>query len=229
LNCLAFWSNNSTTRSYESTAFLNDLALYIDTLDSIHHKNDVNDTLNDALITTLELDIHAPVKTFKIKSRACPYVTIETKTLMKKRDTLHRIFLMTRKESDWYNYKLIRNQVKVILKQAEENYMKRNVLQHKNNSTSLWKIINRYIPSKSTPKPTYSKDPLTVANVRWPRRAMTVNTRRFFYHYTRRFFSSELHATFFQCNNYTRRFFQCNNYTRRFFNAIITRDVFSMQ
>jgi hypothetical protein len=52
-----------------------------------------------------------------------------------------------------------------------------------------------------------------------PRRAMSVNTRRFFYHYTRRFFSSELHATFFQCNNYTRRFFQCNN--------LFARDVFS--
>ena len=62
----------------KSTAFLNYLALYIDTFDSIHHKNDVNEkliTLNDALITTL--DIHAPVKTFKIKSRPCPYVTVE--------------------------------------------------------------------------------------------------------------------------------------------------------
>ena len=66
----------STTRSYkyyESTAFLNDFSLYIDTLYSIHHKNDVNEklvTFNDALITTLDI-MHAPVKTFKIKSRPC--------------------------------------------------------------------------------------------------------------------------------------------------------------
>lgn len=160
--------NYRTTRSYknyEPTAFLIDLAPYVDTLDIVHYKNDVNEklaTLNDALFTIL--DIHAPVKTFKIKSRPCPYVTVEIKTLMKQRDTLHRIFLRTRRESDWNNYKLIRNQVKVILKQAEENYTKRNVLQHKNNSNSLWKIINRCIPSKSTTKLTYSKDHLIVAN-----------------------------------------------------------------
>ena len=64
--------------------------------------------------------------------------------------------------------------------------------------------------------------------VRWPRRAMTVNTRRFFYHYTRRFFpsklhspffSSEWHATFFRCNNLIHAaFFKCNiNCTRRVF------------
>jgi hypothetical protein len=56
---------------------------------------------------------------------------------------------------------------------------------------------------------------------------MTVNTRRFFYHYTRRFFY-----------HYTRRFFPSLitlavfffRITRDvFFNAIITRDVFSMQ
>jgi hypothetical protein len=61
---------------------------------------------------------------------------------------------------------------------------------------------------------------------------MTVNTRRFFYHYTRRFFHfpSKLHSPFF-LQNYTRRFFQgciwCNNYTRRFFNASYTRRFFN--
>jgi hypothetical protein len=69
---------------------------------------------------------------------------------------------------------------------------------------------------------------------------MTVNTRRFFYHYTHRFFpfkitlavfSSELiHATFFPGMTQliiTRDVFSMQYYTRRFFNAIITRDVFS--
>ena len=38
----------------------------------------------------------------------------------------------------------------------------------------------------------------SMRHVRWPRRAMTVNTRRFFfYHYTRRLFSSKLHSPFF--------------------------------
>jgi hypothetical protein len=69
----------------------------------------------------------------------------------------------------------------------------------------------------------------------------------FFYHYTRRFFSSKLHSSFFFLQIYTHRFFfritrdvffrddaiitrdifSMQYYTRRFFNAIITRDVFS--
>ena len=52
--------------------------------------------------------------------------------------------------------------------------------------------------------------------LRWPRRAMTVNNRRFFL---------PLHSSFFPLQNYTRRYF-LQNYTRRFFNAIITCDVF---
>jgi hypothetical protein len=73
--------------------------------------------------------------------------------------------------------------------------------------------------------------------LRWPRRAMTVNTRRFFtitlvvffpskLHSP--FFSSELHATFFLRDDaiITRDVFSMQYYTRRFFNAIITRDVF---
>ena len=46
-----------------------------------------------------------------------------------------------------------------------------------------------------------------VYRVRWPRRAMTVNTRRFFFTIT---------LVVFFLQNYTRRFF-LQNYTRRFF------------
>jgi hypothetical protein len=67
---------------------------------------------------------------------------------------------------------------------------------------------------------------------------MTVNTRRFFYHYTRRFFSFKitLAVFFFRITRdvffrddaiITRDVFSMQYYTRRFFNAIITRDVFS--
>ena len=67
---------------------------------------------------------------------------------------------------------------------------------------------------------------------------MTVNTRRFFYHYTRRFFPFKitLAVFFFRITRdvffrddaiITRDVFSMQSYTRRFFNAIITGDVFS--
>ena len=66
---------------------------------------------------------------------------------------------------------------------------------------------------------------------------MTVNTRRFFYHYTRRFFPFKitLAVFFFRITRdvffrddaiITRDVFSMQSYTRRFFNAIITRAFF---
>ena len=57
---------------------------------------------------------------------------------------------------------------------------------------------------------------------------MTVNTRRFFTITLVVFFPSKLHSPF-SSSELRATFFQCNNYTQRFFNVITTRDVFSMQ
>jgi hypothetical protein len=69
-----------------------------------------------------------------------------------------------------------------------------------------------------------------VSFVRWPRRAMTVNTRRFFTITLVVFFFRITRDVFFRDDAIiTRDVFSMQYYTRRFFNTIITHDVFSMQ
>jgi hypothetical protein len=52
-------------------------------------------------------------------------------------------------EIAWTSYKNARQSVKIVLKNAEKEYVRGEVLAHKDNTISLWKIISRCIPSRS--------------------------------------------------------------------------------
>jgi hypothetical protein len=74
-------------KNYSSEAFKNDLEQLIWQYNSIDH--DVNqrlDNFNQKFLSVL--DMHAPIKTVKIKRRLCPFVGQEIVKLMKKRDAL---------------------------------------------------------------------------------------------------------------------------------------------
>ena len=83
---------------------------------------------------------------------------------MKERDRLHQRFLCTRDIIDWDNYKSYRNNVKRDLKKAKNEYNSNEVWQHKDNPRSLWKIVNRLIPSKRKERQIYKGDHKSLAN-----------------------------------------------------------------
>ena len=146
-------------KNYDPTAFSSDLATKSDRLLSIFTETDVNtktEVLKDVIQSTL--DLHAPIKTIKIRSRSNTFVTPDTKELMKSRDKLHQRFLKTRCKRDWEMYRESRNNVKVMLKEAAINHLSDEVKVHKNNPGSLWKIINKTIPVKEKGKHIYTKD-----------------------------------------------------------------------
>ena len=146
-------------KNYDPTAFSSDLATKSDRLLSIFTETDVNtktEVLKDVIQSTL--DLHAPIKTIKIRSRSNTFVTPDTKELMKSRDKLHQRFLKTRCKRDWEMYRESRNNVKVMLKEAAINHLSDEVKLHKNNPGSLWKIINKTIPVKEKEKLIYTKD-----------------------------------------------------------------------
>ena len=150
----------------EPGAFTADLANQSDQLLSIFSCGDVDtklNTLNDVVGSTL--DLHAPVRTTRIRHRPCPFVSRGIKQLMKTRDLLHRNFFQSRDPSDWSKYKESRDTIKEILRETERNYTFLEVQQNKSNPSSLWKVINRVIPSKNKePQRVYTKDLKTVAD-----------------------------------------------------------------
>ena len=152
-----------TVRSYKNynpMLFKTDLASKNDTLLSIFTESEVNSKLkkfNDVLLSTLQS--HAPIKTIRVRNRPCPYITQSIKDLMTYRDKLHRKFKLSRDNTDWISYRNARQSVKIALKKAEKEYVRGEVSAHKNNTASLWKIINRSIPTKEIPIQCYSQDP----------------------------------------------------------------------
>ena len=83
-----------STRSYKHhnpDLLTADLATKSDKLLSILSEEEINyklATFNDTFLSTL--DAHAPIKSIRIRSRPCPYVTPEIKDQMTFRDQLFR-------------------------------------------------------------------------------------------------------------------------------------------
>ena len=67
-------------------------------------------TFNDTFLSTL--DAHAPIKSIRIRSRPCPYVTPEIKDQMTFRDQLFRRYRQSRNADAWKAYKEARTSVK---------------------------------------------------------------------------------------------------------------------
>ena len=147
-------------KNYEPGAFTADLANQSDQLLFIFSCGDVDTklkSLNDVVGSML--DLHTPVRTTRIRHRPCPFVSRGIKQLMKTRDLLHRNFFQSRDPSDWIKCKESRDTIKEILRETEQNYTFLEVQQNKSNPSSLWKVINRVIPSKNKElQRVYTKD-----------------------------------------------------------------------
>ena len=56
--------------------------------------------------------------------------------------------IKTRNYSDWCDFKAARNAVKTELIKAQRNHVYNEVMKHKNNTGSLWKIIKDTVAYK---------------------------------------------------------------------------------
>ena len=99
---------------------------------------------NDTFLSTLEAD--APIKSSRICSCPCP-ATPEIKDQMTFIDQLFRCYRQRWNADIWKAYKEAWRSVKQLLKNAECDHICPEAQSHKDNSESLWKIINTCIPS----------------------------------------------------------------------------------
>ena len=117
---------------------------------SIFVGNDVNTKLNifNKVLQSTH-DLHASIITREVPHRPCPFVSSDIKELMKTRDRLNHRFRLSPDPVVLTNYKKSRNVVKRSLRDAERKYTFKEVEENKHNPSSLWKVINRLIPSKA--------------------------------------------------------------------------------
>ena len=89
------------------------------------------DDFNENFLHVMET--HAPVKTARIKHRSCPFISTEIRDLMQYRNNLLRTARSTKSTTDWEIYRKLKKEVKSKLRDAEMEYVRKE-LEHSHNN-----------------------------------------------------------------------------------------------
>ena len=114
------------------------------------------DTAAEKLSTELNkaLDKWAPVKKVQIRPKYRPWVSKDTKVIMKQRDIAQELASQTNEQDDWRKFKNLRNTVVGRLK-VEKNQWEKAQLDHLgHNSTDLWRNVKGWLGWKTSGPPT---------------------------------------------------------------------------
>jgi hypothetical protein len=91
---------------------------------------DIFDDVDDKLflfntLFTDVLNLHAPIKTVRVKRNCTPWISRTVRSEMDKRNKLHKTFLSSRSTSSWEEYKRQRNLVVSLQRKAKIDYFHR--------------------------------------------------------------------------------------------------------
>ena len=91
---------------------------------------------------------HAPKMEKRIKGRRCPWLSAKIKKVMDEQDKILRKARKTRKDSDWSNYKQLKNQCNNIIKHAKRKYYNKLIANNSKNPKAFWKAVKEIFPTK---------------------------------------------------------------------------------
>ena len=110
------------------------------------------------------LDQHAPWKVFQLRKNFCPWVTEETKELMKERDswkdkakklaTLNPGPVTAEQRQAWLEYKKLRNKINNLKGSEEKEFKKSKIEENIGDSAKVWKLTKSFIDWKTIGAPT---------------------------------------------------------------------------
>ncbi len=114
---------------------------------------------------------HAPVKSIRFKEKLCPWLEHRDDifNIMHERDYHHnKAIHCTDKENDhWKNYKVLRNKVNTMMKDAKKEYYTNEINDSAGDMSKMWKTLKQLLPNKkgnSTTLPSTSKSDMDLAN-----------------------------------------------------------------
>ena len=99
------------------------------------------------------LDTMAPLRTVQCRRHYAPWLTTDTKQLIKERDSAQKIAASTDKVEDWRNYKNIRNTVTARLRQDKRQWESERLSNTENDPKNLWKNMKGWLNWKSSGPP----------------------------------------------------------------------------
>ena len=118
------------------------------------------------------LDRHAPVKVFQTRTNFAPWLSDETKNIMKERDRAQLWATSSKTKQDWATYRALRNTVTKRLKTEKNNWQKRKLEDCSNDSGKLWANVKGWLnwatssaPSKLFHNGRMETSPINVATI----------------------------------------------------------------
>ena len=136
-------------KNFRSESFRNDIASQSwDDLLMFEDRNDMWLALKILLLSVV--DKHAPIRTKRVRSSKCPWVTPQLKKYMYERDKLKKKATTTNDPWDWTNFKKFRNQVNNKIKNTKETYYKSASKHSSGSSPKTWQTINELTSSNSS-------------------------------------------------------------------------------
>jgi hypothetical protein len=139
-------------KHFSQDQFINDLKLVPFWL--VESTNDPNEALsmfNDLFMDIV--NIHVPLKKFKIKAKPSPWLTDRIRELIKMRDAAKFEAKKSGFLSDWAVYRKLRNYVVKTNKESKKEYYLEAINKCKNDPKSMWKTINNLFGRKHQPIP----------------------------------------------------------------------------
>ena len=117
--------------------------------EDVHQATD----LLTAKLTTI-LDVMAPVKTFQVQTKYAPWLSEETKVLIKKRKEAQITAAQSKSQDDWREFKNLRNTTTARIRK-EKKIWEKNKLDHmKEDPSSIWKTVKGWLNWNNSGPPT---------------------------------------------------------------------------
>ena len=108
------------------------------------------------------LDVMAPLKTIQVRTNYLPWMSDVTKENIKLRNELHKKAKDTKLETDWKQYRKLRNNINNTIKQEKIDWQAHKLKTFKKDSKSIWKNVKNWLGWKSNGSPTQLMDELGV-------------------------------------------------------------------
>ena len=95
----------------------------------------------------LLLEKNCPTRTVQVKSgnKPKPWLTRGLINACRKKNSLYVAFLRSKLQTDEQKYKLYKNKLTKVLRNAEKMYYNEQLMKQKNNMKGTWKILNEVI------------------------------------------------------------------------------------
>ena len=122
---------------------------------TLYNCTDVNQAVEifTTNLTSL-LDKHAPVRRFQTRKKYSPWLSTETKQLLKERNQAQMWAASTKNPDDWSAYKKLRNKATKQLKIEKSSWQKNKLELCSNDSGKLWSNVKGWLNWSSVSSPT---------------------------------------------------------------------------